>query len=65
MDTYEKIPQKPFFEKYHLDCINNPKWVKRIMKEQGLSFNYPKQLEKNLLLQAYADWRRKYGKEKI
>ena len=48
METYEKIPQKPFFEKYHLDCINNPKWVKRIMKEQGLSFNYPKQLEKNL-----------------
>ena len=30
------------------------------MKEQGLTFNYPKQLEKNLLLQAYADWRKKY-----
>tara|TARA_B100000927_G_C16416552_1_gene449532 strand:- start:373 stop:561 length:189 start_codon:yes stop_codon:yes gene_type:complete len=59
-NTYNKIPQKPFFDKYHLDCINNQKWIERIMKEKNLSFNYPKQLEKNLLLQAYAEWRKKY-----
>jgi len=58
--TYDKIPQKPFFDKYHLDCINNPKWVKRIMDEKELSFCYPKQLKYYLLINAYSEWRNKY-----
>ena len=58
--TYEKIKQIPTFEKYHLDCINNIKWVERIMKEKNLSFNYPKQLKSQLKINAYCEWRRKY-----
>ena len=58
--TYEKIKQIPTFEKYHLDCINNIKWVERIMEEKNLSFNYPKQLKYYLLTNAYCEWRKKY-----
>ena len=58
--TYEKIKQTPMFDKYHLDCINNPKWVARIMEEKNLSFNYPKQLKSQLMINAYCEWRRKY-----
>ena len=56
--------EKPTYDKYYLDCINNPHWIKRIVEERKLSLNFPKVCEYEVKIQAYVEWRRKYDNKR-